>query len=277
MDKSKTLDLYVKNYLIGTMISFVVLIMVLYANSVATIKTLNEVIESQKTLMTTKNDIIADQQSDITKKQNRIYELEESITSIKENLDSFKKETNQKFETMSTDKSVSASYAFVRNSPLAMASRFSAYTNLKVTKPISVKQMDYLIDYWSPKVMGGKGTPFEGKGYVFVEAAKKTGLDPIYIFWHAAVESSWGWKHHGDKYNYFGICVFDSDPSKGLIMGNSLDEGIINGAQWIKENYYDKGRITLMDMQNAGYNTSLSTIAPAIQKCYSIIADSSVE
>jgi len=36
-------------------------------------------------------------------------------------------------------------------------------------------------------------------------------------------------------------------------MGDNLEEGIINGAKWIKEKYYDKGRTTLNKMKAAGY------------------------
>jgi beta-N-acetylglucosaminidase len=36
-------------------------------------------------------------------------------------------------------------------------------------------------------------------------------------------------------------------------MGDSVDEGIINGAKWIKSNFYDNGYTTLNEMRDAGY------------------------
>jgi beta-N-acetylglucosaminidase len=50
-------------------------------------------------------------------------------------------------------------------------------------------------------------------------------------------------------------------------MGNSVDQGIVSGAHWIKSNFYDNGYKTLDSMKKAGYasdqtwDTSISKIA----------------
>lgn len=120
------------------------------------------------------------------------------------------------------------------------------YTNL------SVSDMDKIIDYYNSKV--GGGSEFKGKGYVFIEASKQSGLNPIYIFAHASLESGYGKSHLArTRHNYFGINAVDSNPGAAYTMGNSVDQGIINGAIWIKKNFYDQGFRTLDEMSAAGY------------------------
>ena len=117
---------------------------------------------------------------------------------------------------------------------------------------ISVEDMDRIIDYYDSKVNGG--SRFKNKGYVFVKAAEETGLNPIYIFAHAACESAYGNSYLArTRNNYFGINAVDSNPGRADTMGDSVEEGIINGAKWIKSNFYDNGYTTLNAMHNAGY------------------------
>ena len=121
-----------------------------------------------------------------------------------------------------------------------------SYSNL------SVEDMDKIIDYYDSMINGG--SRFKGKGYVFVEAAKETGLNPVYLFAHAACESSYGNSYLArTRNNFFGINAVDANPGRADIMGDSVDEGIINGAKWIKSNFYDNGYTTLNEMRDAGY------------------------
>lgn len=122
-------------------------------------------------------------------------------------------------------------------------------TDLSICSNISVEDMDKIINYYAKHVKGG--TRFEHKGSAFVTAAKETGLNPIYLFAHAATESSYGNSHIAiEKNNFFGINAVDSDPyNRSSYMGNSIDEGIIKGAYWIKSNYYDNGYTTLNEMK----------------------------
>ena len=99
-----------------------------------------------------------------------------------------------------------------------------------------------------------KNSPFRGRADVFLKASEITGLDPRYIFAHASIESAYGKSNLArNRGNYFGIGAYDSNPGNAFNMGDSLEEGIINGAKWIKEKYYDKGRTTLNKMKAAGY------------------------
>jgi beta-N-acetylglucosaminidase len=129
--------------------------------------------------------------------------------------------------------------------------------DLKSYSDISVEDMDKIINYYDSMVNGG--TRFKGKGYVFVEAAKETGLNPIYLFAHASCESAYGNSYLArTRGNYFGINAVDSNPDRADSMGDSVDEGIINGAKWIESNFYKNGYTTLESMHNAGYASGAS-------------------
>jgi beta-N-acetylglucosaminidase len=128
---------------------------------------------------------------------------------------------------------------------------YSEYTDLGANSSISVEDMNRIIDYYESTI--GK-TGFSGHGSAFIKAAEATGLNPIYIYAHASVESGYGTSYLArTRHNYFGINAVDSDPGKADIMGSSVDEGIMAGAMWIKKHYYSNGYTTLASMQAAGY------------------------
>lgn len=95
-------------------------------------------------------------------------------------------------------------------------------------------------------------SPFNGQGQVFIEAQSQSGLDARYILAHAALESAWGSSRIARTYhNYFGINAYDSNPDNAKKSSNrSLQAGIINGAMWIKEHYYNRGQKTLYAMNH---------------------------
>lgn len=143
-------------------------------------------------------------------------------------------------------------------------------------KPVSVDEMNKIIAHWDKYVKGG--TPFKNKGEVFVKASKESGLDPVYILAHAAWESGWGKSEIAKaKRNYFGIAAFDSNPYEcAYNMGNSLDAGIIQGAKWIKANYYDRGCKNLNDMIALGNYASdkinwMNGIVSIMKESYAVI------
>lgn len=96
-------------------------------------------------------------------------------------------------------------------------------------------------------------SPFRNQGAIFIQAAQESGLDPRYILAHAAVESGWGKSNIAkNKNNYFGIGAFDSSPySSAYTFDSGLAAGIIEGAKWIAENYYNGsyGQTTLRKMR----------------------------
>lgn len=95
-----------------------------------------------------------------------------------------------------------------------------------------------------------------GMGDAFFKAAQQTGLDPRYLVSHAAQETGWGTSNIlKKKNNWFGIGAFDNSPMSSAHSYGGREQGILQGAQWIKDNYYNKGNKTLDQMHNAGYAT----------------------
>lgn len=118
--------------------------------------------------------------------------------------------------------------------------------NLGSYSPLTAEQINEWI------AQKNSGSPFNGNGQVFVDAANATGLDPRYIVAHAALESGWGTSRIcKEKNNYFGIGAFDSSPYSSAYSFNSgLAAGIIEGVKWIKTNYYDRGQRSLYKMRH---------------------------
>lgn len=132
---------------------------------------------------------------------------------------------------------------------------YSRYTDLSAYIAISVEDMNKIIDFYAEYAI--HSTAFKGHGHAFIEAANQTGLNPIYLFAHASCESDFGCSVlASDRFNFFGINAVDSNPDAAFVMGNSIDQGIIEGAKWIKRNYYDNGYTTLDAMHRAGYASS---------------------
>lgn len=78
---------------------------------------------------------------------------------------------------------------------------------------------------------------FIGKGHVFLQAAKEAKLDVRYILSHAMLESTWGTSSIArNKYNFFGISVFDTNTGAGYVY-KDIDDGILTGSKWIAEHY----------------------------------------
>lgn len=129
--------------------------------------------------------------------------------------------------------------------------QLNKYTNLHVKVNLTEQDINLIIDDWNKYVKGG--TPFKGKGAVFIQASKATGLDPVYLLAHAAWETGWGRSQIAKEHrNYYGIAAYDRNPGNAYVMGNTIDEGIINGAKWIKANYYDQGLKSLNSMIYGG-------------------------
>lgn len=97
-----------------------------------------------------------------------------------------------------------------------------------------------------------KDSLMRGTGETFMKAGQESGLDPRYLVAHAAWETAWGDPNQGyaKDGNFFGIGAFDNNPDNA----KNYDLGIIGGAKWIAENYYNKGETNLQEM-NKRYAT----------------------
>ena len=134
------------------------------------------------------------------------------------------------------------------------ATKKTYWTNSDVTKHDLGKRLQGItatqINNWIRAK--APNSPFNGQGQVFIEAQSRSGLDARYILAHAALESAWGTSRIARTYhNYFGINAYDSNPDNAKKSSNrSLQAGIINGAVWIKEHYYNRGQKTLYAMNH---------------------------
>lgn len=134
------------------------------------------------------------------------------------------------------------------------ATKKTYWTNSDITKHDLAKRLQGItanqINNWIRAK--APNSPFNGQGQVFIEAQKQSGLDARYILAHAALESAWGNSRIARTYhNYFGINAYDSNPDNAKKSSNrSLQAGIINGAVWIKEHYYNRGQKTLYAMNH---------------------------
>jgi len=113
--------------------------------------------------------------------------------------------------------------------------------NLKLQTSVTAEELNAFID--KKLTRGGhKNSLLKGKGSTFIEAAKQSGLDPIYLLAHAAEETGWGTSSIAkNKNNFFGIGAFDSSPYKSAYGYNGVDAGIIEGAKWISK-FYTNGK-----------------------------------
>lgn len=117
-------------------------------------------------------------------------------------------------------------------------------SKLNTNFAVTTEQMNKWLKEKAPK-----DSPFQGQGKVFIEASKETGLDPMYIAAHAGLESGWGTSPIArDKHNYFGITAYNANPYDSAKSFDSLEDGIIAGAKWIKKYYTDEGQDTLDKM-----------------------------
>ncbi|MDR4890035.1 SH3 domain-containing protein [Fredinandcohnia sp. QZ13] len=90
-----------------------------------------------------------------------------------------------------------------------------------------------------------------GMGDTFVEAAKSTGINVLYLVAHASLETGYGKSAIvKDKYNYFGIAAYDRDPYGNAYSFATKEEGIKEGARWINNNYTTKNQDTVHSMRN---------------------------
>ncbi|MDU0451637.1 N-acetylglucosaminidase [Staphylococcus chromogenes] len=112
------------------------------------------------------------------------------------------------------------------------------------------------------QMLKGKGV-LENQGKAFLEAQKQYDVNVIYLMSHALIETgegrselARGIKHGKDRYyNFFGIGAFDSnavDTGKSYAVRakwTSPERAIKGGAQFVRENYFKNGQITLYQMK----------------------------
>lgn len=118
----------------------------------------------------------------------------------------------------------------------------------KTGKGVTAEAIDKWINAVAPS-----NSKMRGLGKTYIKAGKESGLDPRYLVAHSAVETGWGTSNlsrsgNVEKGNWYGIGAFDNNPNNGFNYGS----GIVGGAKWIRNNFYDKGQKTLKTMRHNG-------------------------
>lgn len=113
----------------------------------------------------------------------------------------------------------------------------------------------------------------------FIEASRQSGYDVLFLIALAGHESGWSVSElHQDKWNPYSIGMYDWAPEDGLQMGETFEEGIINGANYIHKYWYDEGYTSLYSMRNGGrmYASDenwMYSICSIMNSCYKVIVE----
>lgn len=124
----------------------------------------------------------------------------------------------------------------------------NTFTDLESRMDISEADLGRVIEWWTEEV---PDTTLKDQSVAtaFIYAAQQTNLDPIFLLALAGQESGWGTsKFHYETCNPYSIGMQD-DGYLDLSFGDTYQVSIINGAQWIRDNFYDLGENTLYSME----------------------------
>lgn len=118
--------------------------------------------------------------------------------------------------------------------------------DLKTYADISAEDINmFLNKYTSPDSL------LYDKGYAFALASDASGYNALFLVAVAINESGWEVSPlHASKNNPYSISMYDWDVEAGYVLGDTFSDGIINGAKWIADNYYDNGQTTIYQMQH---------------------------
>lgn len=122
--------------------------------------------------------------------------------------------------------------------------------NLGNKRLITKGDMEVLIDHYKRTY---PDTALDGCSGAFITASNLTGVDPIFLFSLAGVESGWGTSSaHIRQGNPYSLGMYGDGVHNGYKVGDSFYDGIIVGACYIYENYYLNGQETLELMNHFG-------------------------
>lgn len=127
---------------------------------------------------------------------------------------------------------------------------------MDISEPVSMDEKEV------NQLLKGKGV-LENKGDAFLKAQDKYDVNVIYLISHALVETghgrselSKGIEYKGKTYyNFYGIGAFDEDAMKHghsyakKQKWTSPERAIMGGARFVREDFFDKGQISLYQMR----------------------------
>lgn len=185
---------------------------------------------------------------------NRVTNLEQRIQKTHEAEDQLLKQLEELNERTKEIKLIQEKHKIALNKA---KEGLSIHSDLDAGQKIALNadDMNRIIDGWTSHL--AEDSVLKGHGEAFIVASRETGLDPVYLLAHSIIESGSGTSYLArTRNNFFGINAIDSNPELAYNMGDSVDQGIIAGACWIKENFYDNGYTSLYEMANGGYATN---------------------
>ncbi|MBF0709900.1 MULTISPECIES: N-acetylglucosaminidase [unclassified Gemella] len=114
-----------------------------------------------------------------------------------------------------------------------LAINFFQYMKLDTTTIYNEGELNRAIEKFA-----GPNSKFYAKGQIFKEAEEKYRVNALYLLAHAAIETSWGHSEIAqDKNNFYGIGAYDDTPYKSASSFESIEDGILKGAEWISSRY----------------------------------------
>ncbi|MCA1320476.1 SH3 domain-containing protein [Bacillus tianshenii] len=115
-----------------------------------------------------------------------------------------------------------------------VTNKVTAFTPLNSVANVTAEEINRYI----ASKTNGATTRMTNVGEYYLEAQNKTGLNAIYLLAHSGLETNWGTSRIvNEKYNYYAIGSVDGNPYDSSATFQSEKDGIIRGAEWIKQNY----------------------------------------
>ena len=209
-------------------------------------------------------DIIQSDESSDTESDNNSNDsfISDDVNSIEQNeysssLIEISEEDTKTYSPLITDEQNNDSESSVvteEETTQELPTYWNRYTDLARDSGVTAEMLDAATDYYQS--LQNFENKFVGKGWVFIEAGKQSGLDPLWLYSLARWESGFGTSHIAvTKHNYYGIGAWDTDPLNASTMGDDFYNGIVNGAIWIRQNYYDIGQTTMESMNSVPYHS----------------------
>lgn len=149
------------------------------------------------------------------------------------------------------------------------------HTDLKNQTEVTAEDIDYIID----TVLNGRKSPLKGCGQALITASQKTELSPIFLLSLSAAEAGWVVSPgHARKNNPYSVNMTNTGgTATGYVFGNDYGAGLINGAIWINQKYYQQGQTSLHKfiygrksycVPGEGW---INTVASIMNRCYQIL------
>ena len=113
---------------------------------------------------------------------------------------------------------------------------------------VTEDDISYLIDHY---LQFYPDSALRGCAMAFIDASNETGLDPLFLLSLCGIESAWGSnKRHKDMNNPYSFGMYGDGVHNGYSLGESFYDGIVNGARYIYQHYYQAGQTSLYLMNH---------------------------